>query len=173
MLKKDKFAYLHTTKAEKQEAHDKEVAELLYSSTTKQQLQQVEVDKLLADSNKPPIVHICNSIVAAFADEKDSDFIAKQKAFEITQGEPRIVGLCDDVIHAFTCKIDNGFIATVVRPQLNVTTRKELTAVAVNSLAYYVHRHFSNYPAIVAAISKLNEYWIEYQRELELTGNYE
>lgn len=173
-MKKDKFAYLHTTKAEKQEAHDKEVAELLYSSTTKQQLQQMEVDKLLADSNKPPIVHICGKIMHAFAaHETDSEFVAKQKAFELVEGEPRIAGLCFDVIHAFTCKIDNGFIATVVRPQLNVTTRKELTVVAVNSLAYYVHRHFSNYPAIVAAMGKLNEYWIDYQRELELTGNYE
>jgi hypothetical protein len=170
-MEKDKFAYLHTTKAEKQEARNKEVAELLNSSTTKQQAKQVEVDKLLADSNKPRIVHICEGIIAAFA-EAGYECSEKQKPFEIQQGTPRIVGLCDDVIHAFTCKIDDGFIATVLMPQLNVTTRKELTVVAVNSLAYYVHRYFSNYPAIVAATGKLNDYWIEYQRELELTGDY-
>jgi hypothetical protein len=122
--------------------------------------------------DKEKLAALCQDIVTAFANETSPEAIAKQQAFMISD-KPRIVEMCDDVMHAFTCKIDNGFFATIMRPQLNVSTRKELTVVAINSLAYYVHRHFSNYPAIVAATGKLNDFWIEYQQELERTGDYD
>ena len=81
--------------------------------------------------------------------------------------------VCDDVIHAYTCAIDNGFFATVMRPQLNVTTRKELVDVAIHQLYYYANRYFSQYAGISYAVANLVAFHQEYLLELERTGDYQ
>jgi hypothetical protein len=122
--------------------------------------------------DREKLAALCQNIVTAFANETSPEAIAKQQAFMISD-KPRIVEMCDDIMHAFTCKIDNGFFATIMRPQLNVTTRKELVAVAMHQLTYFANRYFLECENILKAIAELILYYQDYLLELERTGDYD
>lgn len=123
--------------------------------------------------DKEKITSLCDNIIATFAAQIGDEFLERANSLQLTN-KPRIVEICDDLKDAFTRKIDNGFFATVMRPQLNVTTRKELVVVAANQLSNYIRRIAAlNCQPIMAAAAAIQEYVLDYLQELERTGNYE